>query len=190
MWLRGAAVAAIAIALVGCSTQSDVDEAKASATSMQSASAAESSSDASSRSAAAPPGASTGGDPVIVEEYKSEDDSNYYYKFSTPENAESCVITVRKPGNQDEAESAATCHRKDSQAAQSQACDEANATGASVAPSGARYSCGAVEGDFRTLEFGDTIEVHEFKCVSEESGVTCHFKQPGFKLSRDKVTLY
>lgn len=183
----GVASATFGLVLAGCSSGPDGE--MQTAKSMQSEVATSSSVATSSDRAEAPPGASTDGDPVIVFDYRSEDESRYYYKFSTPDNRESCVISVLKGGEEETGpESSASCHRKDSSAAQS--CDAANATGAIVTASRSDYSCDAPAGDFRTLEYGQTIEIHQFKCVSEQSGVTCHFQQAGFKLSPDGVTLY
>lgn len=187
MWLRGAAAAALMLAIAGCSSGPDGE--METARSQQAEAATSSAVATSSDRAEAPPGASTDGDPVIVFDYRSEDESRTYYKFSTPDDRESCVISIHKGGNEPGPESSASCHRKDASAAQG-SCSEGNATGAVVTASRADYSCDAAEGDFRTLEYGDTIEIHGFKCVSEESGVTCHFGTPGFKLSRDSVTLF
>ena len=114
MWLRGAAAITFALAVAGCSSGPDGE--METAKSQQAEEATSSSVATSSDRAEAPPGASTDGDPVIIFDYRSEDESHVYYRFSTPENLMSCVITVRKGGNEEGPESSALCHREDSNA--------------------------------------------------------------------------
>ncbi|MCE5288016.1 MAG: hypothetical protein LLG14_02105 [Nocardiaceae bacterium] len=187
-WLGSAAAAGFALTLAACSS-SGPDVEQEHGKSLQSEVSATSSSAAASSSANAPRGASTAGSPVIVFDYRSEDADRTYYKFSTPGNAESCVISVRKGDTESPPESNATCVRKDAVAHQG-SCDASHATGAVVTSTRANYSCDAALGDFKTLEYGDSIDVHGFKCISENAKITCHFSEPGFTLTRDNVTLY
>jgi hypothetical protein len=188
-WLRSAAAAAFALALAGCGSNGpDLEQQEA--RSIQSEISATSSSAAASSSANAPRGASTDGSPVIVFDYRSEDADRTYYKFSTPGNAQSCVISIRKGDTETLPESNATCVRSDATARQQGACDQSTATGAMVTSTRASYSCDDAQGDFKTLEHGDSIEVHNFKCISERDKITCHYGEPGFTLTRDNVTLY
>lgn len=188
-WIRSAATAAFALALAGCSSNGpDVEQEHGK--SIQSEASATSSSAAASSSANAPRGASTNGSQVIVFDYRSEDADRIYYKFSTPGNAESCVISLRKGDTETLPESNTTCVRKDAVAAQQTSCDASHATGAVVTSKRASYSCGAAQGNYKTLEYGDAIDVGGFRCISEQSKITCHFSEPGFTLTRDNVTLY
>ena len=186
-WLVSAA--AVTLALAACSSGPDVE--KQTGSSFHSEIAASSSSAATSSAANAPRGASTLGSQVIVFDYRSEDSERIYYKFSTPGNAESCVISIRKGLTESLPESNATCIRKDAKAAQQQGqCDASNATGAVVTSKRADYTCDQPQGDFKTLEYGDAIDISGFRCISEQTKITCHFNEPGFTIERDKVTLY